>query len=148
MYVCKLKEMFEKTRLTKQQLSELSGVPLSTIKRIFSGETPSPQFQTVVDLVRAMGGSLDEFCEFPKPEVEVDTIPSPTVELISAYQDTIADKTKQIEDKEKVAEDKEQMISDKDNQLSFYRKIITSLIALLSVSVASWIVLLAAVVVS
>lgn len=148
MYVSKLIEMFERSGLTKPILSELSGVPLATIKRIFSGETPSPQFQTVVALVRAMGGSLDELCDFPKPEVEVDTIPSPTVELISAYQGTIADKAKQIEDKEKAAEDKEQMISDKDDQLSFYRKIITSLIALLSVSVASWIVLLAAVVAS
>lgn len=41
-------------------LSEMSGLPDTTIRKIFSGETADPRFETVVKLVSAMGGSLDE----------------------------------------------------------------------------------------
>lgn len=54
-----LKEMKEKSGLTNKELSELSKVPLSTVSKIMSGQTDIPNFQTVCDLVKAMGGSLD-----------------------------------------------------------------------------------------
>ena len=41
-------------------LSNLSGLPDATIRKIFSGETADPRLETVVKLVAAMGGSLDE----------------------------------------------------------------------------------------
>lgn len=41
-------------------LAEMSGLPDTTIRKIFSGETADPRFETVVKLVSAMGGSLDE----------------------------------------------------------------------------------------
>ena len=41
-------------------LSEMSGLPDTTIRKIFSGETADPRFETVVRLVSAMGGSLDD----------------------------------------------------------------------------------------
>ena len=45
--------------MTLQEISDASQIPLPTVKRIFSGQTDSPGFQTVCDLIRAMGGSLD-----------------------------------------------------------------------------------------
>lgn len=44
-------------------LSKLSGLPDATIRKIFSGETSDPRFETVVKLVTAMGGSMDEIIE-------------------------------------------------------------------------------------
>ena len=41
-------------------ISEASGLPEATIRKIFSGETADPRFETVVRLVSAMGGSLDK----------------------------------------------------------------------------------------
>ena len=54
-----LKLLKEKRKLTNQQLSDLSGVPVGTINRILSGQTDNPSFQTVCDMVMAMDGSLD-----------------------------------------------------------------------------------------
>lgn len=54
-----LKEMKDRSGLTNKELSELSGVPLSTVSKIMSGHTDIPNYQTVCDLVKAMGGSLD-----------------------------------------------------------------------------------------
>ena len=56
-----LKRMKEERKLTTKQISELSGLPESTISRILSGQTDNPSFDTICSLVRAMGGSLDEF---------------------------------------------------------------------------------------
>ena len=60
MLATQLKLLKEKRKLTTQQLSDLSGVPVGTINRILSGQTDNPSFQTVCDLVMAMDGSLDE----------------------------------------------------------------------------------------
>lgn len=55
-----LKLLKERRKLTNQQLSDLSGVPIGTINRIMAGQTDNPSFQTVCDIVMAMDGSLDE----------------------------------------------------------------------------------------
>lgn len=49
-------------------ISNLSGLPDATIRKIFSGETADPRFETVVKLVTAMGGSLDEITQIEKGE--------------------------------------------------------------------------------
>ena len=56
----KLRAMRERCGLTVTEISNRSGVPEATVKRIFGGKTGDPQFQTIVALVHAMGGSLDE----------------------------------------------------------------------------------------
>lgn len=55
-----LREMKEQCGLNNKELADRSGVSLPTVNRIMSGETDSPGYQTVCDLVMAMGGSLDE----------------------------------------------------------------------------------------
>ena len=42
----KLTELKEKSALTNQQIADLSGVPLSTVTRIFSGQTDNPTIST------------------------------------------------------------------------------------------------------
>ena len=56
----RLTKLKEKSGLTIQQISDKSGVPVSTISRILNGETDNPSYRHVADLVIAMGGSLDE----------------------------------------------------------------------------------------
>ncbi len=57
----KLKDLKEKSKMSNHEISELSGVPESTINRIFSGHTDNPSFQTICDIVLALDGSLDDF---------------------------------------------------------------------------------------
>lgn len=68
-----MKEMKEKAGLSNKELAELSGVSLPTVNRIMSGQTDIPNYQTVCDLVMAMGGSLDELAGIrrdPQPQAE------------------------------------------------------------------------------
>jgi len=90
----KLTELKERSALTNQQISEISGVPLSTVTRIFSGQTDNPSFQTISDIVNAMGGSLDEIVgNSNKPQVNEQ---NPTERLIKLYQLSLAHKNKWI----------------------------------------------------
>lgn len=66
-----LREMKEKCGYSNKKIAELSGVSLPTVNRIMSGQTDIPNFQTVCDLVIAMGGSLDELAGIqPKQPVQ------------------------------------------------------------------------------
>ncbi len=88
----KLKALKDKKKLTNQQLSDLSGVPLGTINRIMAGQTENPNFQTVCDLVRSMDGSLDELAGLTSPSQEESQIIGR--DLIRVYEETIRNKDK------------------------------------------------------
>ena len=88
----RLKELKDQRKLTNQQLSDLSGVPVGTINCIMAGQTDNPSFQTVCDMVMAMGGSLDELAGIQTPG---GGEPSPPGEdLIRLYERTIEGKEK------------------------------------------------------
>lgn len=90
----RLKELKDQRKLTNQQLSDLSGVPVGTINRIMAGQTDNPSFQTVCDMVMAMGGSLDELAGIQTPG---GGEPSPPGEdLIRLYERTIEGKEKRL----------------------------------------------------
>lgn len=69
-------------------LSNLSGIPDATIRKIFSGETADPRLETVVKLVTAMGGSMDELVSGSKKE-EAETNEILTLEAF--YEARIAE---------------------------------------------------------
>lgn len=64
-----LQEMKEKCGLTNKEIADRSGVSLPTVNRIMSGKTDVPNYQTVCDLVMAMGGSLDELAGIKRETV-------------------------------------------------------------------------------
>lgn len=85
-------------------LSNLSGLPDATIRKIFSGETADPRFDTVVKLVTAMGGSLDEITKSEKgngPEMNA------IIALKEVYEARITDiKSSNAEHMESLRRDK------------------------------------------
>lgn len=84
------------TNSTLDDLHAISGVPVQTIKRIKQGTTDNPYFDTVVDLVRAMGGSLDELVGIsstlpdPLAELPPDADTEETVESLRLVRDIIS----------------------------------------------------------
>ena len=86
------------------ELSSMSGLPEATIRKIFSGETADPRLETVIRLVTAMGGSMDELVDGKKEEeVEVNAI----MALKEIYEARIADiKTSSAEHTESLKKDK------------------------------------------
>ena len=98
MIIKKLTELKTSRKLTNQQISDLSGVPLSTVTRIFGGQTESPNLQTIADIVKALDGSVDELLGLryeEKKEAPVNT------DLIELYKEIIRSKDQNIRSKEK-----------------------------------------------
>ena len=91
MNTAELKRLKEESKLTTKQISDLSGIPESTISRILSGQTDNPTFDTVYAIVKAMGGSLDQLTDIPT-ETETED-PSP---LVALYAQVITDKDRYI----------------------------------------------------
>ena len=88
-----LNSLKSKGSFTCAELSNLSGLPEGTIRKILSGETPDPRFETVAKLVSAMGGSLDEVVERKKgEEIEISSI----LALKESYEARLIDYKEQI----------------------------------------------------
>jgi len=50
-----IKGYIKEKNITYQQLSDLSGIPLNTLKNIFRGKTENPRIDTVQAIERALG---------------------------------------------------------------------------------------------
>lgn len=90
-YIVALKE---KGSFTSEDMANISGIPLSTIRNICSGKTPDARFGTIAKLVISLGGDLNELIGYEKKkEIEVNS----TVSLKETYEMRIADLIKSYE---------------------------------------------------
>jgi len=60
MWLDKIREMKEITNLTTKEISHLSKIPEPTLEKLFAGATKDPKFETMCQLVRALGYTLDD----------------------------------------------------------------------------------------
>lgn len=71
-----------------EDIANLSGIPLPTVKNICSGKTPDGHFSTIAKIVISLGGDLNELIGYEKKkEIEVNS----TVSLKETYEMRIAD---------------------------------------------------------
>ena len=71
-----------------EDIANLSGIPLPTVKNICSGKTPDAHFSTIAKIVISLGGDLNELIGYEKKkEIEVNS----TVSLKETYEMRIAD---------------------------------------------------------
>lgn len=68
--------------LTIDELSARSGVPKGTLNKILNGITRDPQLETVKALARALGCTLEDFDDTPRPR----TLTQPEFDLIRKYR--------------------------------------------------------------
>lgn len=85
----------EKSGLTNEQIAGISGVPESTVTRIFSRKTDNPYFQTIVDIAKALDGSVDVM-EGIQEKTEEPAAPGSEHRLIQLYREVIYTKNKWI----------------------------------------------------
>ena len=75
---------------TTAEISNLSGIPEATVRKILSGETADPRFETIVKLVESMGGSMDDIAGSRKnTEIETNAV----IALKDAYESRIEEMT-------------------------------------------------------
>ena len=93
-----LRKLKAKSKLTNEQLAQISGIPGSTLARIFNGRTDNPYFHTIVDLVRAMKGSVDEMEGLQPLPKDTNAAENAAVDkkLITQYREIINNKERLI----------------------------------------------------
>lgn len=71
-----INKLKKEKKLTSEQLSKESRVPLGTLNKILNGTTKDPKLETLKALARVLGCSLDDFDDTPKKKniKEVNTI--------------------------------------------------------------------------
>ena len=84
-YIIALKEA---GNFSYEDIANISGIPLQTVRNILSGKTPDARFGTIAKLVISLGGDLNELIGYEKKkEIEVNS----TVSLKETYEMRIAD---------------------------------------------------------
>lgn len=64
-------------------IANLSGIPEATVRKVFSGETADPRFETIAKIVIAMGGDMNDAIDNKKKkEIEI----SSTISLKESYE--------------------------------------------------------------
>ena len=93
-----LRKLKAESRLTNEQLAQISGIPGSTLARIFNGRTDNPYFHTIVDLVRAMKGSVNEMEGLQPLPKNTNAAENAAVDkkLITLYREIINNKERLI----------------------------------------------------
>ena len=79
-----------------EDIANLSGIPVQTVRNIYTGKTPDPRFATVAKIIISLGGDLNEIIGYEKKkEIEVNS----TVSLKETFEMRIADLIKSYEDR-------------------------------------------------
>ena len=90
-YILALKEHGD---FTFEDMANVSGIPLQTIRNICTGKTPDARFGTIAKIVISLGGDLNELIGYEKKkEIEINS----TVSLKETYEMRIADLIKSYE---------------------------------------------------
>ena len=77
-----------------EDIANISGIPLQTVRNILTGKTPDARFSTIAKLIVSLGGDLNELIGYEKKkEIEVNS----TVSLKETYEMRIADLVKSYE---------------------------------------------------
>ena len=96
-----LNTLKSKGNFTYSDISRLSGIPEPTVRKIFSGETADPRFETLLKLVTSMGGSMDDIGG-AKKESEIEN--NAVLVLKEAYEARIEALRERLADTKEYAE--------------------------------------------
>ena len=81
-------------KFTTEDIANLSGIPVQTVRNIYTGKTPDARFGTIAKIVLSLGGDLNALVgSEKKKEIEVNS----TVSLKETYEMRIADLVKSYE---------------------------------------------------
>ena len=82
--------LFESSGMSAAQLSRMTSISESTITRYFSGDTKNPHFYTMVTMILAMGGDMNEILGLTLPSQSDGEVPeNPYGELLDSYREEV-----------------------------------------------------------
>lgn len=86
----RLKALKSKAGMTTKTLSDLTDIPEDTINNILYGKIVAPSFIAVADLVRALGGSLDDFAGIAAPQDATNATSPATSDPVAELKEAFA----------------------------------------------------------
>ena len=92
----KLRDLKEASGMTSHELSAATDIPESTLSRILTGACDSPSFDNVARIVRAMGGSLDDIADIPRPDPPPAAPSCPTANTLASMNAYVHDLSEKI----------------------------------------------------
>ena len=106
----RLRILKDKSGMTTKEISDKSGVPESTITRIFSGKTPNPTIISVMDIIKAMGGRASDVfddnaqvnTQLKVPTKVLTEMEEKNLEIVNLYKGIIDSKDETIQSKDKM----------------------------------------------
>lgn len=92
MWLDNLKELKTMTGMTSKAIAEDTSLPERTVARIFSGETDNPRVDTIIRIVTALGGSLDDIFVDTKAVIATENLVEvkETANIVEAQRDLVA----------------------------------------------------------
>lgn len=101
MWLENLKELKKSKKMTTRQLADVTQIPESTIKRIFSGETANPYVDTVRRIALALDTTLDEIFAETKLIVATESLAEikESAEVVEAEKEVVSAKNDMLEAK-------------------------------------------------
>ncbi len=121
-----IRNMLHERNMTQKTLSELTGIPRSTLARIL-GDESDPSLEQGILIAKALGVSLDSLAGIAADSAESTPVEIMADTAINAYTELIAERDKNIEYLNARLADKEQLLTAKDEVISLQREIIQGL---------------------
>lgn len=122
----KLRDMLHERDMTHRTLSELTGIPRSTLARIL-GDESDPSLEQGILIAKALGVSLDVIAGTASEGMEIAPVEVIADTAINAYTELIKERDKNIEYLNARLADKEQLLAAKDEVIALQRSIIESM---------------------
>ena len=125
-----LKQLKEECALTYQQISDRSGVPVSTIHRVIEGHAKNPGYDTVTAIRDALDDAPDEE---PPPEIDCHTCPRdmPTRQDYAQMSASYQQQLKRIEERFSAA------LEGRDKQFAAERAVYARWLRVLAIACAA-----------
>lgn len=83
----KIKQLSKIKNISLEELSEISGVPKSTVNKIINGVTENPGYKTILSLAHALSLTADEFIELLDLDLKETKLTMRENSLINTYRD-------------------------------------------------------------
>ena len=85
-YIERIKKIKSERKITNEQLSELTGIPLGTLSKILAGISDSPKLSNMVLIARALGCTLDYIVSGTPENNNNYTLTDKEIEFIEVYR--------------------------------------------------------------
>ena len=85
-YISRIKQVKNEKKITNEKLSELTGIPLSTVSKILAGISDSPKLSNMVLIARALDCTLDYIVSGTPENNNNYTLNDKEIEFIEIYR--------------------------------------------------------------